>query len=788
MCGENRLMKTVAEVESVSKFLGILWRPNDVGEVRIPRHNGRNATACGYFGDPEILVRAVDRWDGRASIYVSLNPVDPALLARANGRIDEYATRTTGDAEIVCRRWLFIDIDPVRPSGISSNREELSTALAVGERIRDYLKDARWPEPVICMSGNGCYLLYRVELPNTSASTTLVKNVLEALAGRFDTAEAQIDRSVYNPARLIGLIGTMKVKGDSTPNRPHRRSQLLSVPLELRVVTEAELNALVESEKAHSQNQIAATDGAATVPELLERAGISYREEQPDAARNRWWSVEDCPFHPGEDSYKCGVGQAEDGRYLGKCFHNRGLGKGWQDWKRALGLDVGGDPAGSLPVQARQHKGDQPSLGASEHPYLHTPREWPDPPGAVAFTGLPGRIVEAIAPHTEADPVAILFQGLAAFANAIGPEPHALVGATRHALKVFGVIVGDTAKARKGDGWNHVEQTFVHAEPEWVRSRVKSGLSSGEGLIWEVRDAIEKREAIKEKGRVVGYQDVVVDEGQADKRLLVVETEFARALLAMQRQGNTLSPVIRQAWDRDHLSTMTKNTPARSTGCHVSIVAHITVDELRRCLYEVEIANGLANRFWFVASRRSKLLPEPEPYMGHKVELLGEELRGTIEWARNVGEVRRHPEAAELWREVYGPLSEARQGLVGALLARSEAQVLRMAAIYALLDRSELVKVEHLASAVELWAYSERSVEYIFGDTLGDPVADTIARALKHYGRMTRSEIRDLFGRHESAGRIEAALRQLTAKGHVTMMTEETGGRPREMWAWRAQS
>jgi hypothetical protein len=220
---------------------------------------------------------------------------------------------------------------------------------------------------------------------------------------------------------------------------------------------------------------------------------------------------------------------------------------------------------------------------------------WPSPPGPQAFDGLAGEIVETIQPYSEADPAALLVQMLAAFGCAAGRRPHAMVGATRHGTNLFATVVGRSAKSRKGDSWTPNERLFSIADPEWVSKRIKSGLSSGEGLVKQVRDAVEKDD----------------DPGEVDKRLLVVEPEFARVLKMASREGNVLSTTLRDAWDGRDLGSLTKSSEMRATAPHVSLIAHVTAEELRRELTATEAANGFANRFLFVAARRAQLLPSP---------------------------------------------------------------------------------------------------------------------------------------------------------------------------------
>ena len=126
------------------------------------------------------------------------------------------------------------------------------------------------------------------------------------------------------------------------------------------------------------------------------------------------------------------------------------------------------------------------------------------------------------------------------------------------------------------------------ADETWISDRIKSGLSSGEGFIHEVRDPLEKYD-IKEK------RFAIVDPGIVDKRLMIIEPEFAGAISVAERHGNTLSPLIRRAWDGDKLATLTRNSPLTATNAHISIIGHITIDELRARISRTEMGNGFAN-------------------------------------------------------------------------------------------------------------------------------------------------------------------------------------------------
>jgi hypothetical protein len=405
---------------------------------------------------------------------------------------------------------------------------------------------------------------------------------------------------------------------------------------------------------------------------------------------------------------------------------------------------------------------------------------WPEKARAEAFHGLAGEFVQVLEPHTESDPHALLFQFVVAAGSAFGRAPHALVQRTRHGTNEYLLLVGATSKARKGTAWNDTRDCVARVDPEWARNRVTHGLSSGEGLIWAVRDPISKSE--KDKGTST-VQSVVVDPGVIDKRLLVVEPEFASVLRRMGRDSNSLSAIIRCAWDSGDLNTMVKNSPARATDAHVSIIAHTTSDELLRELDRTETANGFANRFMFACVRRARLLPDGGAAPADEMRRIEGALFAAVEHARACGQLQRDAAASELWHAQYGKLAGDRPGLVGAIVARAEAHVLRLSVICALLDRAREVRIEHLRAALAMWDYCERSALHVFGESLGDSLADETLRILRGYpDGLTRTTLHQLFGRHERGSRLSDALRALAGKGLVECEFEQTGGRRAERW------
>jgi len=213
----------------ILQTIGVLFGPSAVVELRA--FKGRE-TVSGYYDDHELLAYEAGKLEDRGySVYVTLNEVDTALLARAYNRARKvYKEPTTSDNDIVRRRWLPLDFDPARPSGVSATDAEKRTALRRAVEVRGFLRGQGWPEPVVGDSGNGYHLLYRVELPNDRESLELVKGVLEALAFKFSDEVVEVDTSTCNAARVWKLYGTTARKGDDAGDRPHRRSSLLKVP------------------------------------------------------------------------------------------------------------------------------------------------------------------------------------------------------------------------------------------------------------------------------------------------------------------------------------------------------------------------------------------------------------------------------------------------------------------------------------------------------------------------------------------------------------------------------
>jgi len=379
-----------------------------------------------------------------------------------------------------------------------------------------------------------------------------------------------------------------------------------------------------------------------------------------------------------------------------------------------------------------------------------------------ALHGVPGEIVRKIEPHTETHPAAILLQLLIGFGNMVGRNPYFVTERDRQYANLFGVIVGASSRGRKGTSWSHAKSLLKEADPEWEASRIMSGVASGEGVIMELKDAEAEEET------------------PTDKRLLLVETEFASVLNVTRRDNNTVSATLRNAWDTGVLGNLanknrnSKGAALRASGCHISVIAHITQYELNKLLDAKDAANGFANRFLWVYSSRTKLLPDG----GNIGEVCFKEeikwLQEAIKLAQGRGEMKRTPEARDYWHFIYPNLTADNPGRWGQVTSRGEAQVVRLSLVFALFDGGSHIALEHLKAAEAVWNYCNESARWAFMESRYSDGARKILAALQS-GPKTLSDISKVFNNNSTEALIQGYLSEI--KDLITIETQETAGR-----------
>ncbi len=345
-----------AVAAEITRFLSLLVQAGDVFEVRAPKCLERRgatytSTVSGYFTHASIeaaagLIAELDESGLAPGVYVTLNPVRSDLLARATNRLKRRAPETTADGDILARRWFLIDVDPVRPSGVSSTDEEIELARQRASAIYVFLSTLGWPEPVVAMSGNGYHLLYRIDLPVDDAD--LVRRILAAIADHFDDDCIVVDRSVHNPARITKIIGTMSRKGDDLAGsegisaRPHRRSALISVPDEMHIVPVELLEALVATDTPPPSAPPDRIERFPSTPDgvrvWLEQRGVPVKGVRRNGTKTMIL-LERCPIDPeivSTGSSDIAVLVGDDGMLAYCNKHNRGEHFTWPDLRRVL--------------------------------------------------------------------------------------------------------------------------------------------------------------------------------------------------------------------------------------------------------------------------------------------------------------------------------------------------------------------------------------------------------------------------------------------------------------------
>ncbi|MGO9162704.1 MAG: DUF3987 domain-containing protein [Streptosporangiaceae bacterium] len=408
----------------------------------------------------------------------------------------------------------------------------------------------------------------------------------------------------------------------------------------------------------------------------------------------------------------------------------------------------------------------------------------PELPDAALY-GLPGDVVRVLAETTEADPAALLLTFLTMFGSAVGPEPHVEFGGRPQCGRLFTLIVGDAASGRKGTAHGAVEDLFRKADPDWA-DRIEPGLQSAEAMI-----------------------DRVADCESDDCRLLVVETEYNRLLAAMASSGGKLSAQLRNAYDGSRLAVTRRDRKrsAVATRAHISLLAHITPEELLRVHSRARQAGGLESRMLYAYVTRAR---ELSPFAASSVpsrlvprisEGLERSRGGVLSLADPISRelcmmrgiqpstvLPVAPQVLDGWPALMRDLPAVDRGL-GAMFDRAETHVMRLAIVYALTDQASAVGTEHVRAAVALWSYCARSAEIIFAVPLSSlPPALNPRRMAKLWnalhqtypGWLALGQIQDdVFNGNVAGAEIAAMITFLAERGQIEMRQVPTGGRPR---------
>lgn len=427
--------------------------------------------------------------------------------------------------------------------------------------------------------------------------------------------------------------------------------------------------------------------------------------------------------------------------------------------------------------------------GQTQRKGQHMANPWPKL-SVVALPGLVGECVDLATQHSECDPAAICITLLARFGAEVygmAPHvgPHVNVGGVVHPPRLFTVICGRTSKARKGTSFHMVKAFFNHKNLlslgldskllQYPPARETGGpLSTGEGLAaaWDTPSIVKKGQN--------GYKQYEPPKS-LDKRIFVADEEFAAALTSSKRSGNTLSMALRSFWDTGDYAPITKTNPISVTGAHISIVTHTTLNELNHLLDPTMLTNGFCNRFLWICADRSKILAMPRPMPESALLPLCRELWTRIGKAQKCDTLVFTKGANDYWINIYTQLSAEQEGVLGDVTSRSEAQVLRLALLYALIDGQNVIDIDHLKAGLTLWQYAADSAAYIFGSVQMSPLESKILHALQ-VSSLTRTELHSALGGHVKKDKLDPALATLRRSGSIIFTTEkDDAGQPKNV-------
>lgn len=318
---------SMVDKEKIKEALGILKADGQLFEVRILK--GKQIIS-GYFKNADVMVKALDTVDLRnANIFYTLNCINEDCYSREQRDCFRVNVTTTNDKDIDTYQWMLIDMDPVRSTGISSTKEELTKAYDMARRIIEYLRQRQWPAPIMALSGNGIHLLYRVALKNTDENARMIERCLKALDLIFSDQYVEIDKKVFNPGRVSKLYGTTAQKGSNTADRPHRMAKIITKPDTVQQVSKEQLEKLA-SEYIEAQPIQKRQKSSFDIEGWIEEHGIrvSRIDTWKDTTK---YVLEECPFDSNHKSPDATIIKQPNGAIAFKCFHNSCSGHDWHE-------------------------------------------------------------------------------------------------------------------------------------------------------------------------------------------------------------------------------------------------------------------------------------------------------------------------------------------------------------------------------------------------------------------------------------------------------------------------
>lgn len=322
----------------IRKWHNIFKSPDELFEIRILG----KFQYSGYFKSLDVMLESIKPYCEMddEQVYFTLNEINDACYGRQQcDKIIKSPKATTADSDITRRRWLLIDFDPKRSTGVNSSDDELELAHKKAQSVFLYLRKSGFPEPVICISGNGWHLLFKVDLPNDNETTEIIKSFLQALSIMFSDDDVEIDEKVFNAGRICKLYGTTAKKGANLSDRPWRESRIVYVPKVISEVTIGQIKSVADLLPKEQPQQNVRNFGGGygekfDLESFLNQHNIGYKKVgAPDGTK---YILDHCFFnesHKGKDAV---IFQYNSGAVNYICLHNSCKGHTWREMRLAL--------------------------------------------------------------------------------------------------------------------------------------------------------------------------------------------------------------------------------------------------------------------------------------------------------------------------------------------------------------------------------------------------------------------------------------------------------------------
>lgn len=330
-------MSNQEKMQELLSTLETLRRAKEILEIRLLRTN--KGTISGYFDDYKLAVESIEQYFGKHDIYFTLNPPKEDLLARCKNRLQNYAKKTTSDGDIERIKYILVDLDPVRASGISATDEEKKSAYDLIKIIRKELTGKGFAEPIVADSGNGYHLLLPTDLENTKENVLAIKDFLAALDFRHSTDKVHVDLTTFNPSRIVKFYGTKACKGDDTEDRPHRHSKFIKVPKELGLVTLNQIQDMALKKpgigKAPKQKG-KGTNESLDINAFIEKHGLDLAYSAPYGTKATKYILKTCPWNSDHTDKAAFIIQFDNGAISAGCHHNSCSDQSWKTLRELL--------------------------------------------------------------------------------------------------------------------------------------------------------------------------------------------------------------------------------------------------------------------------------------------------------------------------------------------------------------------------------------------------------------------------------------------------------------------